>query len=56
MSFFPNLYCCSSLDSMNKDDALGLPNDLGEIDVVLAPTGSLLDKRLDGSFVSLLGN
>ena len=44
------------LDPTIKDDALGLPADLGQPDDVLAVTGSLPGESLDGFFASLSEN
>ena len=41
---------------MTKDDALGLPADLGQPDNVLALTGSLPGESFDGFFASLPEN
>jgi hypothetical protein len=42
--------------SMTKDDALGLPANLGQLGDVLALTGSLPDKSFGGFFTSLPKN
>ena len=50
------LPCYSSLDPTTKDDALGLPADLGQSGDVLALTGSLQGKSFDGFFANLPEN
>jgi hypothetical protein len=46
--------CCSSLNPMTKDGALGLSANLGQPGDVLAPTGSLLGESFDSFFACKL--